>query len=128
MLRKTIMQRRNKERKGLIPSSVVIADESQFNTLKFIRTWSELKECTSKTHDLEIEDCCGWIKPKNKFEGKREYLKNKPSNKELLEHLAKYGTYLSTHTFYGGTHEFSTELLQKCGFNVVLANWDGIGM
>lgn len=75
---------------------------------KLINTWDELKECTSETHTLEIGDGKGWIHPKNdmdhnSFEGRH---------------------YLSTHTFYGGMNEGYTELLQACGFDVVLANWD----
>lgn len=74
---------------------------------KLIKTWAELKECTSETHALEIGDCCGWIHPK------------KEVGKDWEGHH-----YLSTHTFYGSRHKYSTELLQSCGFNVVLANWD----
>ena len=70
-----------------------------------IKTWDELKECTSKTHYLEIEEFSGWAYPKNK--------KN-------MEH----SMYLSTHTFYGGTHQYSTQELQRRGFNVVIDNWD----
>lgn len=83
------------------------------NDIKYIKNWEELKDVTSPTHRLEIDvDCgCGWIYPKNSddnsWEGKH---------------------YLSTHTFYGGGfNESSTKLLQSCGFNVVLANWDEIG-
>lgn len=36
----------------------------------------------------------------------------------------KIPIYLSTHTFYGSNHQQSTALLQSCGFNVELANWD----
>lgn len=75
---------------------------------KLIKTWAELKECTSETHTLEIEEYNGWIRSKDK---KKD----------------DYGTYLSTHTFYGGTHEWSTKTLQACGFNVVIANWDELG-
>ena len=77
----------------------------------FIKGWDELMAIKqeSETHILEIdrEWCNGWLKPKDKdlkgFEGRH---------------------YLSTHTFYGGTHEWSTKILQECGFNVVLDNWD----
>lgn len=69
---------------------------------KLITTWEELKQCESDTHYLEIEEHSGWIHSKNSDEYH----------------------YLSTHTFYGKTHEGSTKLLQSCGFNVQLANWD----
>jgi cystathionine beta-lyase/cystathionine gamma-synthase len=79
---------------------------------KYIKDWVELKEVKSDTHTLEIdvESGSGWIKLKN---GDAESWKN--------------SHYLSTHTFYGSTFEFSTKLLQSCGFNVKLANWDEIG-
>ncbi len=77
---------------------------------KLIKTWAELKECTSETHILEIEDGCGWIHPKEGYF-------NMPNGSH----------YLSTHTFYGGTNLYSTELLQACGFNVEIASWDELG-
>lgn len=70
-----------------------------------IKDWDDLAIVPeSKTHRLEIEDGCGWIHKKN--------------GKEFM------GKYLSTHTFYGSNYARSTRLLQKCGFNVTLANWD----
>lgn len=74
---------------------------------RFIRHWADLAQVPeSKAYRLEIdvEDCNGWIKDK--------------SRPNALGH------YLSTHTFYGSNHVRSTRLLQRCGFNVVLANWD----
>jgi hypothetical protein len=75
---------------------------------KLIKTWKELKECKSDTHVLEIEDCCGWIRPK----------------KDLAFTGWEGHHYLSTHTFYGLNYKYSTELLQSCGFDVELVNWD----
>ena len=69
---------------------------------KLIKNWDELKECKSDTHILEIEDGCGWI----------------------TENTTGYIEYLSTHTFYGGTHEESTKTLQECGFDMEIDNWD----
>lgn len=77
---------------------------------KHIKDWDELKYVKSPTHILEIDDCCGWIHPKNDIEFK-----------EYDGHH-----YLSTHTFYDGFNESSSRLLQSCGFDVVLANWDEI--
>ena len=74
---------------------------------RFIQDWADLAEVPdSATHRLEIkvEDGKGWVHRKD--------------GKELL------GRYLSTHTFYGSNHKFSTWLLRKRGFNVTLANWD----
>ena len=75
---------------------------------RLIKDWDELKECVSETHTLEIdiEGGNGWI-----------------HRKEDKDDNSGYGHYLSTHTFYGSTHAYSTKLLQECGFNVVLANW-----
>ncbi|MCM3632887.1 hypothetical protein [Paenibacillus camelliae] len=69
---------------------------------QLVKNWQELKECKSETHYLEIEEHSGWIHGK--------------SGDEFH--------YLSTHTFYGSSHKGYTTLLQSCGFNVVLANWD----
>lgn len=79
------------------------------NKPKLISTWEELKKETSPTHTLEIDSeyWCGWINPKE-------------SNEDYWED--RY--YLSTHTFYGSQYEYSTMILQKCGFNVEIANWD----
>lgn len=79
---------------------------------KFIESWIELKECESETHDLEIDLYYGngWIHPKDE--------------KIRYDEPVKNGYYLSTHTFYGLNHKRSTEVLQICGFNVVLKNWD----
>jgi len=75
--------------------------------MKYIANWIELSKVhDSKTHKLEItpEDGNGWIREKTKPD--------------------ECGEYLSTHTFYGKTHEYSTKLLQSCGFDVELKNWD----
>ena len=75
--------------------------------MKIIANWIELAQVPdSEKYSLDItpEDGNGWIREKEKPD--------------------KCGEYLSTHTFYGNTHEYSTKLLQSCGFDVVLANWD----
>lgn len=74
---------------------------------RLVRHWRDLAEVPeSETHRLEInvEHCNGWIHDKRDPEA--------------------FGYYLSTHTFYGSKHEYSTALLRKCGFNVTCANWD----
>jgi len=71
--------------------------------MKLIANWKDLaKVPPSETHTLEIEDYCGWIRDLKT--GKAEYL--------------------STHTFYGKTHEYSTKRLQSCGFDIQLKSWD----
>jgi hypothetical protein len=86
--------------------------EQKLDNPKYIKDWIELKEEKSPTHTLEIdvEHGNGWIVPKG-------------SDEESWNGRH----YLSTHTFYGKFHKYSTELLQSCGFNVTLANWDEIG-
>ena len=75
---------------------------------KLIKNWDELKKCTSETHTLEIGDCQGWTIP----------------NKKDEKHIFGGREYLSSHTFYGSTHEWSTKYLQACGFDVEIDNWD----
>ena len=75
---------------------------------KLINSWEELSKEKSDTHYLEIDvdGCNGWINPKVES-GDYENMH-----------------YLSTHTFYGSQYEESTRILQSCGFDVHLANWD----
>lgn len=72
--------------------------------MRFIKDFEELATVEdSETHKLVIENCSGWIV--SKATGENEH-------------------YLSTHTFYGEKHDYSNSLLQNCGFNVELSNWD----
>lgn len=84
----------------------------------FIRDWEELKKINneSETHILEVNDCNAWLICKNK----EEYDPHKP----YFSQIPHLHVYLSTHTFYGENYEFSTKVLQACGFDVELANWD----
>lgn len=73
---------------------------------KLIKNWEELAALPpSATHILEIdaEEGCGFIKEKG--------VDNIP-------------IYLSTHTFYGSTYRYYSKVLQRCGFNINLENWD----
>lgn len=78
---------------------------------KLIKDWDELKKViNSTTHKINVdrESCNGNIIP-------------------LISELYFYN-YLSTHTFYGikvKTYLESTKQLQRCGFNINIANWDG---
>ena len=91
-------QRRKARRKGI----------TQFKEPpKLIRNWEELAQVPdSETHrlDIDVNNGCGWCYAKDKSE--------------------TFGCYLSTHTFYGSTHERSTQNLRKRGFNVTIDNWD----
>lgn len=72
---------------------------------QLIRSWFELATVpASESHYLVVEDnCCGWVIRK--------------SDNEIEE-------YLSTHTFYGSQYKYSTQQLQKYGFDVELVSWD----
>lgn len=78
--------------------------------IKHIESWEELSKEKSPTHILKInlDGCNGWIEPKE------------PKDENSYEGYY----YLSTHTFYGSQYKQSTKILQSCGFNVKLANWD----
>lgn len=83
-----------------------------------IRDWEELRQIPneSESHILKVNKNNGWLKAKNekRYDDSRDYL-------EQVPHL---DVYLSTHTFYGFNYEFSSKLLQACGFDVKLDNWD----
>jgi hypothetical protein len=74
---------------------------------KVIKTWEELKGCTSDTHYLEIFIDLGY-----------GYIHTKGREEK------DYKEYLSTHTFYSGTHKESTEILRLHGFNVKIIPWE----
>lgn len=74
---------------------------------ELVRDWNDLAALPeSETHRLIID-----------VEGGNGWIKDKRNPKEM-------GHYLSTHTFYGGTHNYSSALLRRCGFQVTCANWD----
>ncbi len=87
---------------------------------QLIRSWEELSKIPneSATHILEvdIESCCGYLIAKNRKPYKRKLSYMRQAH--YLDH------YLSTHTFYGHKHKFSTKLLRACGFDVEIYNWD----
>ena len=86
---------------------------------RFIKNWDELKSIPneSETHILEVKEYNGWLHAK--VEETKE-----DRNKDWWERLPHLDVYLSTHTFYGGENKHYTKVLQKCGFDVELANWD----
>ena len=90
---------------------------------QLIRNWEELSKIPneSKTHTLEIdvEGCNGWLTAKNP----------KPYNKKYncMRQAYHLDHYLSTHTFYGHQHKWSTKILRVCGFDVEIDNWDKDG-
>lgn len=78
---------------------------------KFIKDWNDLVGLESETHRLEInvKNGNGWIYSKEDASDSGYFMKNH---------------YLSTHTFYGTNYQDSTKLLQSCGFDVEIDNWD----
>jgi hypothetical protein len=81
-----------------------ISVELMMEPPQLISSWDELRDVKSQTHGIEIDKHSGHVTAKSGTD--------------------KYGCYLSTHTFYGMTHEQSTSNLQERGFNVKIANWD----
>ena len=72
---------------------------------KVINDWNELYGLENEKYKIvpdDLEEDNGWIYDKE--------------TKEFKE-------YLSTHTFYEQFHKYSTELLQKYGFDVELVSW-----
>lgn len=80
---------------------------------RLITTWDELDGLESEKYIIRVnkEYYNGWIRPKIDTE-------------ETEENYFEHHAYLSTHTFYGSQYKYSTELLQKFGFDVEIDNWD----
>ena len=78
---------------------------------KFIKDWNDLVGLESEHYILEIDvdGGSGWIVPKIKTNEAEDFMRSH---------------YLSTHTFYGGSCKGYEKLLQKCGFDVELNDWD----
>lgn len=85
---------------------------------KLIRNWKELAEIPpNDKYKIEVDEkygCSAWIKPLKETE-------------ETKENYFEHHVYLSTHTFYGRTYEYSTRVLQEHGFDVEIDNWDKVG-
>lgn len=76
------------------------------NDKTLVKDWVQLSKVkSSQDYHLEIkpEDGNGWI---------------------VDSRTGDHVEYLSTHTFYGSQHEFSTRQLSKYGFDVEVDNWD----
>ena len=82
--------------------------------MKLIRNWKELAQVPpNDKYKIVVDEDLGsaWIKPIEETE-------------ETEKNYADHHKYLSTHTFYGRTYQWSTELLQSFGFDVEIDNWD----
>lgn len=78
-----------------------------------VKNWQHLKALKLENDkyrvDVDLDTCNGHI-----------IYKKAPESEPFYKH----GHYLSTHTFYGSQYKESTKLLQKCGFDVEIDNWD----
>jgi len=105
--RKRVKLQRKQKAKALKVKNLPF--NKQYPNAILIKNWEELRTLIpqeSETHILEVNDYKGWIQSKN-------------NSVDVYDNH-----YLSTHTFYGETYKWSTRTLQKCGFNVIIDNWD----
>lgn len=97
-----------------LTNAKIIFDKDRFykvvpeklENVKLVKSWEELASLNLENENFKVEiesNCCGWIN----------------SKKENI-----YGTYLSTHTFYGLSYKRSTLEFQLRGFMIEIDNWD----
>ena len=82
--------------------------------MQLIKNWSELAQVPANDkYKIVVDEDMGsaWIRPVKETE---------ETEKNWFDH----NQYLSTHTFYGDYCEWSTELLQRFGFDIIIDNWD----
>lgn len=95
---------------------------------KLIRNWEELSKVPENDKYRIVVDLdmgCGYIipvtdKPTGNGDDFKCFCDDNMNTREYFEHHV----YLSTHTFYGSRYKYSTEVLQKHGFDIELENWD----
>lgn len=91
---------------------------------KLIKNWEELSKVPANNkYKIIVCDCCGWIVPIcDEPDKDNNFICNCPemTTKEYCEkHI-----YLSTHTFYSSNYKYATKMLQECGFDIEIDNWD----
>lgn len=95
---------------------------------KLIRNWEELSKIPPNDKYqiiVDLDMCCGHIIPiTDKPIGKGDEFKCFCDKNMDIKEFFKHHIYLSTHTFYGSQYKYSTKVLQKCGFDVEIDNWD----
>lgn len=95
---------------------------------KLIRNWEELSKVPANDKYqiiVDLDMCCGHIIPiTDEPTGNGDDFKCFCDDKMETKDYFKHHIYLSTHTFYGSRYKYSTEVLQKCGFDVEIDNWD----
>lgn len=93
---------------------------------KLIKNWEELSKVPANDkYKIIVCEYCGWIVPICDVPDKDDndnFICN-CSNMTAREYCKNH-IYLSTHTFYGKTHEYSTMILQEHGFDIEIDNWD----
>ena len=92
---------------------------------QLIKTWDELDGLKNDKDQIVVNKkyCCGWIIPicdERIKPGSDDFI----CNCECDDTYYDKHEYLGTHTFYGSQYKYSTELLQKYGFDVEIDNWD----
>lgn len=89
---------------------------------KLIKNWKELSQVPpNDKYKIIVNDCCGWIVPIFDMpDDKDDFICNCKNQDNFYDNHV----YLSTHTFYGKNYKYSTELLQKYGFDIEIDNWD----
>lgn len=98
----------------------------KISTLEEIKTWEELSTLKNDKYHIVVNKKYygGWIIPNCDIEDDTDdFICNCPKDIQN-NHFFEHHVYLSTHTFYGSNYEYSTKILQKYGFNVILENWD----
>jgi len=94
---------------------------------KLIKTWDELDGLKNDKYQIVVnkEFCCGWVIPitdERVEPGSDDFICN--CEGDIFDTYYDNHEYLGTHTFYGTQYKYSTELLQKFGFDVEIDNWD----
>lgn len=98
--------------------------------MQLIRDWIDLEEYTksdpSPTHFICFEGCDKTTLDNGKETYYCAHVRSKDGSKNIIlsKDCSTNFLYLSTHTFYGNNYQHSTKMLQQCGFDVQLANWD----
>lgn len=96
---------------------------------KLIKGWKELAAVPASDKYKIIVDqemCSGWIVPVcDEFDENRDFICNCPDRDTMNTYeYFNHHIYLSTHTFYGSRYAEYTKVLQECGFDIELDNWD----
>lgn len=91
---------------------------------KLIKDWKELSQIPneSDTHILTVDTRYGnaLLIPK---EEEPYIIGSNEDSETFIKNIKGKRIYLSTHSFYRSHYEWSSRVLQACGFDVQLVNW-----